>query len=382
MYASSESLRRRIGGSFARGVQEATLPSDRWGIGQGARSTVAGRTPGPLLAFVFAALLLSVVYALPARAEPSRIGPSDPDTGFPIWLEDSRGLRTEPCFTGASCSAAVPDPSRPPSTPDNIGDHVVYWSASATMPTRDGGQALLHLTKRGGFLTSAKPSPGNQQVVSRIRIQVDNLVPGETYRVTHPYGVETFFDVDGGRIDFTEDVGCIQAPCGDFAASLNGRLDPWLVWDTLGAPVGGPPAGYLGDPATPHKIMGSLFSDADGDRQNYFKIEGPDVGGDGVDTVQTDLFAVEGKLAGLAAFAKPKGGLYKEDQSVTLAASDPSAEIFYTTDGTEPTVESMPYEGPLDVASSMTLRFVALGNDGSTDSGSRSPVVAETYYLD
>lgn len=290
----------------------------------------------------------------------------------------------EPCFTGANCSATVPDPSRPPSTPDNIGDHVVYWSASATMPTRDGGQAMLRLTKRGGFLPSGEPALGAQQVVSRISIQVDNLVPGETYRVTHPYGVETFSNVDGGHrsIDFTEDVGCVQAPCSDFAARLNGRLDPWMVWDTLGARTGGPPLGYVGDPATPHRVIGSPFSDTEGNRQNYFEIEGPDVGGDGVDTVRTNLFAVEGKLAGLAAFANPKGGLYKGDQTVTLAASDPAAEIFYTTDGTEPTAKSTPYEGPLDVTSSTTLKFVALGKAGSTDDGPRSPVATETYHLD
>ncbi|HEX2729159.1 MAG TPA: chitobiase/beta-hexosaminidase C-terminal domain-containing protein, partial [Rubrobacteraceae bacterium] len=318
------------------------------------------------------------------RAEPSRTGPADANTGFPIWLEDSAGLRLEPCFTGENCSATVPDPSRPPSTPDNVGDHVVYWSAQASMPTRDGGRALLQLTKRGGFLPSDKPADGTQQVLNRIRIQVDSLVPGETYRVTHPYGVETFSEVNGGRrsIDFTEDVGCLRAPCGDFAASLNGRVDPWLTWDTLGAVAGEPPAGYIGDAATPHKVVGSLLSDADGDRQNYFKIEGPDVGGPGVDVIQTNLFVVEGKLAGLAAFANPKGGLYKGDQSVTLAASDPAAEIFYTTDGTEPTEKSTPYKGPLDITSPTTLKFVAIDKAGSTDGRSRSPVVTQIYYLD
>lgn len=376
-YAVSEALRWRIRESLAQGVRITTRASSR-------REIVARGTLAPLLAFLFTVLFWSVICASSARADPLRTGTTDPDTGFPIWLEDSKGLRLEPCFTGTNCSATVPEPSRQPSTPDNIGDHVVYWSARADLPTRDGGQAQLLLTKRGGFLPSDKPTDGKQQVLSRIRIQVDNLVPGATYRVTHPYGVETFSSVDGGRrsIDFIEDLGCLHAPCGDLAASLNGRVDPWLTWDTLGAPSGGPPAGYVGDAATPHRVVGSLLSDADGNRQNYFKIEGPDVGGPGVDVLQTNLFIVEGKLAGLAAFANPKGGLYEGDQAVTLAASDPAAEIFYTTDGTEPTERSTPYNGPFDVSSSTTLKFVALGEAGSKDSGSRSPVVTETYYLD
>ncbi|WP_228282029.1 chitobiase/beta-hexosaminidase C-terminal domain-containing protein [Rubrobacter marinus] len=349
-----------------------TLAPSRWG------------TLALLPAALVAVLLFSVVCALPARAEPSRSGPVDPGTGFPAWLGDSEGLRLEPCFVGANCSAIVPDPSRPPSAPGNIGDRVVYWSASAEMTTRGGGRALLQLTKQGGFLPAAGPKDDARQVVSRIRIQVDNLVPGAAYKVTHPYGVETFLDVDGGRrsIDFTEDVGCIQAPCSEFAAGLNGRVDPWLAWDTLGAPAGGPPAGYVGDPAIPHEVTGSPFSDADGARQNYFEIEGPDVGGPGVDVVRTDLFRVEGKLAGLAAFADPKGGLHGGVRSVTLAASDPDAEIFYTTDGTEPTARSTPYEGPFDVASSTTLKFVALGEAGPAGDRPRSPVVTETYHVD
>lgn len=332
-----------------------------------------------LLVLLFALLLGLGAFAPTARAELSRAGPLVPDTGFPAWIEDSKGLRLEPCFSGAVCSATAPDPSLPPSTPDNIGDRVVYWAASATMPTRDGGRASLSLTTQGGFLPSREPKTAAQQVLNRIHIQVDNPVPGATYRVTHPYGVETFTDVDGGRrgIDFTEEVGCLQAPCGDFAASLNGRVGPWLTWDEPGSA----PAGYVGDGQTPHRVTGSVINDPDGDRQNYFEIEGPDIGGPGKDVVRTDLFVVEGKISGLAAFAQPRGGFFDADRSVTLTASDPTARIFYTTDGSEPTPQSTPYDGPVPVTSTTMLRFVALEAASSKDR-TRSPVVTETYTLE
>ena len=159
---------------------------------------------------------------------------------------------------------------------------LVYWSAAATMPTRDGGHASLVLsTWRLPPLRRSRLRA--RYVFNRIHITADNLVPGATYTVTHPYGTETFNDVEGGDlgIDFTEDVGCLQTPCGGFATALNGRVGPWLTWDTLGAPVGGPPAGYVGDASTPHAVVGSPLTDESGEQQNYFEIRGPDIGGQG-----------------------------------------------------------------------------------------------------
>jgi Chitobiase/beta-hexosaminidase C-terminal domain len=337
------------------------------------------RGAGALLAASIAAvLLLATAFITPAEAELGRVGPVDPSTGFPRWFEDARGLRLEPCFAGANCSVPAPDADRKPATPGNVGGRVIYWSAKATLHTNGGGTASLTLVSQGGFSPSGEPADGTENAFNRIHIRADNLVPGATYRVTHPYGTETFTDVDGGRrgIDFTEDVGCLQAPCDDFATALAGRVGPWLTWDTLGAPAGGPPAGYIGDAATPHRVVGSPVTDAGGNQQNYFRIKGPDIGGKGDDAVRTNLFVVEGKIARLTAFANPRGGLYKGDQSVTLTASDPAAEIFYTLDGSDPTRKGTRYERPLTLTTSTTLKFVARGR------GEVSPVVTQTYDLD
>lgn len=341
-----------------------------------------GETVARVLASLLAALLLwTVLPASRAEAGLSQAGRVDEGTGFPIWMEDGNGLRLAPCLTRPNCSEPSPDASRPPSTPGNIGNRATYWSATATMATNDGGSASLVLSTRGGFLPNDKPTDDAQQVVNIIRIRADNLQPGATYEVTHPYGVETFTAVDSGArgIDFTEDVGCLMAPCGDFATALNGRVGPWLVWD---AAKGEPPAGYVGDPSRTHEVTGSPMTDEDGNPQNYFKIEGPNVGGPGANVVRTDLFSVEGKVSGLAAFASLEGGQYGQGQLVSLEASDPQAEIFYTTDGETPTPESTPYAGPLRLEETTTLKFLAVGPAGPAGERERSSVFARTYEIE
>ena len=346
------------------------------------QARVKGATVARVLASLLAALLLWTVLPPPrAEAGLSRAGRVDEGTGFPVWMEDGNGLRLEPCLDRSHCSVPPPDAGRAPSTPGNIGDRVTYWSATATMATNDGGSASLALTTGGGFLPRSEPADGAQQVVNSIRIRVDNLQPGATYEVTHPYGVETFTDVDGGArgIDYTEEVGCLAAPCGDFATALNGRVGPWLVWD---AAKGGPPAGYVGDPSTNHEVTGSPMTDADGNPQDYFKIEGPNVGGPGVDVVRKDLFSVEGKVSGLAAFASPGGGQQAAGQLVSLAASDPRAEIFYTTNGETPAPDSTPYTKPFRLEETTTVKFLALGPAGQKGERERSPVFTRTYEVE
>jgi Chitobiase/beta-hexosaminidase C-terminal domain len=332
-----------------------------------------------LFAILFVLCLWSTVLAGAAQAELARPGPVDADTGFPAWFEDTEGLRLEPCFAGPHCSTPAPDVGRRPATPGNIGGRVVYWSAAAKLQRNNGVDASLVLSTQGTF-PSGEPADGTQHAFNRVMIAADNLEPGATYRVIHPYGTETFTDVKGGSrgIDFTEDVGCLQAPCDGFATTLNGRVGPWLTWNTLGTPTGGPPAGYIGDASTPHNVVGSPMTDASGNQQNYFEIRGPDVGGPGIDRARTALFTVEGKIARLTAFASPKGGLYTDARSVTLAASDPKAEIFYTTDGAEPTPDGTRYEGPISITDRTTLKFMAVvpGEDGQ-----RSPVFTEAYTV-
>lgn len=85
-------------------------------------------------------------------------------------------------------------------------------------------------------------------------------------------------------------------------------------------------------------------------------------------------------FVGLAAQAQPKfsepHGLYDEgSMEVTISGSE-GAEIRYTTDGSEPTVESVLYTGPLSVDKTMILRAVEV-KDGKVS----SPVSTVSYIF-
>ena len=94
-------------------------------------------------------------------------------------------------------------------------------------------------------------------------------------------------------------------PC-DFAAGLDGQVGPFLVWD------GGAPAGYVGDPTVEHTVTGSPTG------ANLFRVEGPDVGGPGVNVIETDLFAVQGRVARPRGTVDLPGDLYVTGQRLTL----------------------------------------------------------------
>ncbi len=237
------------------------------------------------------------------------VGPIDPAHGFPLWYKDANGLTLELCIDVQDplCNFIpaldLPDPDSPVSFPDNFPVEAFWWSADALMSTNNGGRALLVLAMEAAFGGLGEVTEGQQITFGRIRIRIDNLAPGETYTVTHPFGVEVFQDVPAGPngIRFTEDIG--GGP-GDFTMALDSRIGPFLTWD----PITDAPAGYVGDPLFEHPVTGSPFG------TNFFRIEGLNVGDPGspflcsdptlgpdpvatTDCIETDLFIVTGKIA-------------------------------------------------------------------------------------
>jgi len=71
------------------------------------------------------------------------------------------------------------------------------------------------------------------------------------------------------------------------------------------------------------------------------------------------------------------GGSYKSVQNVTLASDDPTAVIYYTTDGSTPTINSNVYAGPILVSSNMTLKYFALD-----PAGNPSNIYTQSYVID
>lgn len=207
--------------------------------------------------------------------------------GFPAWYRDSSGIRVEPCVTldDPLCSALpdeVPNPDAPISFPENFPGEVFYQLAGATV-VGNGVDLTIGMDLEGAF-ASGDPAPGDNVVFGRVRIRDKTIADGE-YRITHPYGVDVF-TVAGDGINATQDVGI--AP-GQFGGALGSRIGPFLRWDPAVAPAA--PAGYLGDPAVEHRVVGSPYG------TNYVGVERKDAAGAWVEIARTDLFTVQGRLA-------------------------------------------------------------------------------------
>jgi hypothetical protein len=248
--------------------------------------------------------LLLLIFAPPATADLFRVGPVDPANGYPRWYQDSTGLALNLCVPNAaelaagSClifAADLPNPSQPVRFPDNFLDEHFWYNLNTSVPTASG-KARLIIGLEGAF-----PGPiaaGTQISFGRVRIVIDVPAPGGTYTITHPYGVETFPDVAPGprAITFTEDIG-INCPVGDFTCALSSRVGPFLRASSSPGGAALPPIvlpggnTYLADPAIPTSITGSPFPN-----NNVFKIEGPNVGGPGINLVQTTLFNLMGRV--------------------------------------------------------------------------------------
>jgi hypothetical protein len=71
----------------------------------------------------------------------------------------------------------------------------------------------------------------------------------------------------------------------------------------------------------------------------------------------------------------PTPGSYGVSPSVILSDTNPSAAIYYTTNGSTPTSSSLPYAGAFSMAGTTTVRAVAIAGDIS------SLLVAGTYTL-
>ncbi|TLX93659.1 MAG: hypothetical protein E6K91_08390, partial [Thaumarchaeota archaeon] len=70
--------------------------------------------------------------------------------------------------------------------------------------------------------------------------------------------------------------------------------------------------------------------------------------------------------------ASPVSGIYTSAQSITLTASEPST-IYYTKDGSTPTISSPVYSSPVSISTTTTLKFFAkdtAGNFGNVVSAS------------
>lgn len=310
------------------------------------------------------------------------LGKNVKSNSYPLWFEDKTGLRLGQCLDlSRGCLTGLPDPNKAPSITDaatsNFPDEWFYYNARAEMDAGNGGRARLVLATEGAFSSAdGMPAAGQQILFNRIRVVIKGVAPGEKYTVTHPYGVENFVADARGQIAYTEDLGCMAGPCGNFEQASVGRLGPWLKWDNSEPQA---PQGTVGDGITPHKVAGSPHGN------NFFRVEGKNAGGNGVDKIETDLFVVIGLDYQLEAKAYPSGGVFNSNQSITLQANDPDATVYYTDNGEDPKGgmaktfdpnNPVSIEGNTSRANTVTLKFAAKDLRGQW-----SEVRTETYTI-
>ena len=218
------------------------------------------------------------------------VGPISPETGFPTWYRDSNGIRLEACYTMEDplCGALpdeIPDPEAPISFPDNFPGEFFYQLANTTVPTSAGPEVLVVMDLEAAF-AQEEPRDGDQMVFGRIRIRAKDVPDGQTWRITHPYGVDQFTTDGGGGINMTEDIGTTPQ---SFGGAMRSRIGPFLRWDPAVAPAA--PAGYVGDPGIDHEVVGSPYG------TNFVRVErlGPD--GNWQTIGETRQFSLQGRLA-------------------------------------------------------------------------------------
>ncbi len=273
-------------------------------------------------------------------ATPMNIGSHNPQTTFPLWVQDSEGLALEICpgTDQVNCISVPPFTAADfPGDPDaaekaalsqqiGFGDEGFWASADAGIDIPAGG--ALATPGRAIFVSAVEAAflpdfaDGNQFPFTRLRIRIDVPQAG-TYIVTHPWGQISYTITAPGirAINDSFDIPFVADQVG-----YQGRLGPILTWDTFpGDPLldlYGPPfqftppfgqgapdgvADYIGtlnfvNPVTlgpEHRVKGSPCG------TNYFRIDGPNIGGTGVNFVQTDLFTVTGKLFNGASLPTP-----------------------------------------------------------------------------
>lgn len=253
--------------------------------------------------FVAVAFMLAA-YCTTAQAALQAMGPIDPVSTLPTWYQDTTGLALVPCLDANGLCVLPPTPATPYTTVGpisnlNFPSEIFYFLADSTLPVAGGGTASLRLAFEAAFLAGVSPNAGNTFLRVNLK-KMSKLPPSSTYTVTHPYGSFTF-TTDGagtalggsGAAFRTEDLAA--APIDYFPPSLkaatNTHIGPFLksAAGLLTDPVTG--TQYLGNPAVATTVTGSPTGN------NFFRITGPNIGGPGINTVQTNLFTVSGKLA-------------------------------------------------------------------------------------
>jgi hypothetical protein len=250
--------------------------------------------------YLVLAVFLLVGVTQQSHAVLNAVGPNDPNNHYPTFYQDGAAISLQACLSGAEILPGIPMcllTVTPPVIPfGNFPDEFFYFLADTSVPTAfvPAGSVRYRAALEGAFANAVVDT--GQITFARIRVRVDVPAPGGNYRVIHPYGVLEFPNVSPGvnAINFTDDVG-VGGPPPVFTGALAGAIGPFLNQSATPGGAALPPIDvngelFIGNPNALTKVTGSPFF------TNFVRVEGPNVGGPGINSVEVSDFNLSGQL--------------------------------------------------------------------------------------
>ncbi len=233
-------------------------------------------------------VLLAVSMGVMGVAQGSFIqGPVNPDNGFPLWYEDINGVRLQLALDPVLGEFDPPEDGNAFSQQIGFGAEAAYWSAGTRIDFANGGEVRL-IYGVEAFFANDVVQDGDQRVGDIIRIRVRDVPVTGTYTVTHPFGQNVYFIQAGDDIDDVLEFE-LFSPLNDQAGNVVSGAIPLFLHGVDPAS----PEGFIGAAVVEQTISGSPLG------TNFLRVDGPvgsNIGGVGIDFVETNLFEVVGQL--------------------------------------------------------------------------------------
>jgi hypothetical protein len=253
-------------------------------------------------------LVLGLALVSAAAAQVAALGPDNPANGFPKYVKDVNGVKLDlpvfPIGDGVTPPTMIFDPpiaGNAWSEATGFGSEAFFFLSQSSMevgnPQAPTGLALVVMGVEAAYGAEVPRNvPPDQFLFVRLRIRIDAPSLG-TYVVTTPWGPRTYVvDTDARRnINDSMDWGGfapIPNSTPPIASSFERILVDPIPWRFLKGTLatGVLDTEWVGDGVTIGPVTGGFNG------VNIFRIDGPNIGGPGVNFVETDQFMVSGHI--------------------------------------------------------------------------------------
>ncbi|MCE7699546.1 MAG: chitobiase/beta-hexosaminidase C-terminal domain-containing protein, partial [Methanobacterium paludis] len=194
----------------------------------------------------------------------------------------------------------------------------------------------------------------------------------------------TYFAIDNmGNLSplYSQAYTIVFPPVANFTSNITSGLDPLTVQftDTSTGIVTGWAWDFNGDGVIDSTEQNPVWTYAVAGSYNVTLLVS-NIGGSNLLT-QTDYITVFNSTPPMVT-ASPDDGVFNSSQSVSLSSDQPNTQIYYTTDGSDPTDASnsnrVPYSAPIPITNTTTLNFAAVNNGGVWSSRYNKTYVIDT----